>query len=159
MRSPFFLWIRECRVPSRTLHLVADTGPATAPEGWGSHPMLWTLARRPCPARPSQCLAPSFVDTGGIRLLNLTIVVFSWIVRGGGRRRSSVDSVAGNPDNACRGGPVRECPVRLCRGEVSPCQGGAESARPEHCRQRTRRFPWIETARDSCINRHTWRNA
>ena len=59
---------------------------------------------------------------------------------------SSVDSVAGDPDNACRGGPVRECPVRLCRGEVSPCQGGAESARPENCRQRAKGFPWIETA-------------
>jgi len=59
---------------------------------------------------------------------------------------SSVDSVAGDPDNACRGGPVRKCPVRLRRGEVSPCQGGAESARPEHCRQRTKGFPWIETA-------------
>lgn len=45
---------------------------------------------------------------------------------------SSVDSVAGDSDNACRGGPVRECPVRLCRGEVSPCQGSAESARSEH---------------------------
>ena len=59
---------------------------------------------------------------------------------------SSVDSVAGDPDNACRGGPVRECPVRLCRGEVSPCQSSAESARPENCRQRAKGFPWIETA-------------
>lgn len=89
-------------------------------------PVLWTL--------------------GGIKLLNLAAVVFSWIVRGGGRRMSSVDSVAGDPDNACRGGPVRECPVRLCRGEVSPCQSSAESARPENCRQRAKGFPWIETA-------------
>ena len=71
---------------------------------------------------------------------------------------SSVDSVAGDSDNACRGGPVRECPVRLCRGEVSPCQSGIETARPERFRQRTRQLPWIETARDSCINRHIWRN-
>ena len=78
--------------------------------------------------------APVLWTPDGIRPLNLAAVVFSWIVRGRGRRISSVDSVAGDPDNACRGGPVRECPVWLCRGEVSPCQDSAESARPEHCR-------------------------